>query len=129
MDALLITAGLILGFILRLGIPIGITLLLSWGLKRLDAKWRAESLAEAQLNTKVLDQPSEAYLAGPCWTIVNCAPAKRESCPVYQDPDMPCWEYRRTNGNYAKKCTTCTVWQQAIGLIKLDTVKEFRNHA
>ena len=127
MDAFIITLGLILGFIVRLGIPVGITLLLSWGLKRLDAKWRAEALAEAQQNNAVFAKPSEAYLAGPCWTIIDCAPAKRESCPVYQSPEMPCWEYRRTNGTYAKTCTTCTVWQQAIGLIELDTVKEINN--
>ena len=129
MDAFLVTLGLILGFILRLGIPIGITLLLSWGLKRLDAKWRAEAIAEVQKADDVLAQPSSAYLSGPCWTLVDCPPTKRESCPAYQNPEMPCWEYRRTNGTYAKTCTTCTVWQQAIGLIKLDTVKEIRDHA
>ena len=30
-------------FSLRLGVPLGITLILSYGLHRLDVKWRAEA--------------------------------------------------------------------------------------
>lgn len=129
MDTLVITLGMVFGFVLRLGVPIGLTLLIGWGLKRLDARWRAEALAEMRLKKTVHARPSEAYLSGPCWTLIDCAPAKRESCPVYQNPEMPCWEYRRTNGTYAKTCTTCKVWEQAIGLVKLDTVKEMHHHA
>ena len=35
-------------FILRLGVPLAITLLVGYGLNRLDAKWQAEAEARRQ---------------------------------------------------------------------------------
>jgi len=39
MDALPELIAVLIGFLVRLGIPIGLTALLAWLLRRLDARW------------------------------------------------------------------------------------------
>jgi hypothetical protein len=39
---------LVLMFVLRLGVPLLITVAIAYGLKRLDARWQAEAETEAQ---------------------------------------------------------------------------------
>jgi hypothetical protein len=51
MDALLQTAIIVGMFILRLGIPLAITLLVGYWLRRLDNKWQAEAKARQETET------------------------------------------------------------------------------
>ena len=55
MEELKITAALIAGIILRIGLPIGITFLLARFLRKLDSRWREEAEREA-IETKLLQQ-------------------------------------------------------------------------
>ena len=93
------------GFLLRLGIPIGITILIGWFLRRLDARWQAEAEAElAQLKTRTTPVP--------CWEVFDCPPRLRDRCPAYLQPDLPCWECHRSNGQLQSACLTCKVRRQ-----------------
>ena len=51
MDALLQTAIIVGMFTLRLGIPLAITLLVGYWLRRLDNKWQAEAKARQETET------------------------------------------------------------------------------
>lgn len=44
---------LVLMFVLRLGVPLLITVAIAYGLKRLDAKWQAEAEQDTQAETTV----------------------------------------------------------------------------
>ncbi len=74
-------------FVLRLGVPLAITLVIAWMLKRLDARWRRE--AEARLASL-----SQAIAA-------HCKYAGQTS-PV-------CWVARRqAEGSLAAECRSCS---------------------
>lgn len=52
---------LVLMFVLRLGVPLLITVAIAYGLKRLDARWQAEAENEAQAEpTPAPAQPAAA---------------------------------------------------------------------
>ena len=55
-DGLLQTAIIIGMFILRLGIPLIITLLVAYWLRRLDDKWQAEARARQETEAKPVEE-------------------------------------------------------------------------
>ena len=105
MDGFLVTLYMILGLLLRVGVPIGVTLLIGWGLRRLDARWRAEAEAEkASINIML---HTTIWQQNPCWAAKNCSEEKRKTCPAYNQREKACWEVNRANGSLSKQCQTC----------------------
>lgn len=105
-------------FVLRLGVPIAITILVTWGLRRLDARWQAE--AEAQLASQAVTAgrfvpaAMKAPLAKqtPCWEYRNCAEAKKSCCAAARDSDLPCWMARlRADGRLPGGCYGCILFR------------------
>jgi hypothetical protein len=73
-------------FVLRLGVPLAITLAVAYGLRRLDAQWEAD----AQHQTR---SPRETMAA-------DCVYAGRG--------DTPCWVARRqAEGQLSPECYGC----------------------
>lgn len=94
------------GLLLRLGIPIGLTALLVWLLKRLDERWRTEAQ----------HSPTEPQIGNPgCWEINQCPPERRAQCDAYAHPEIPCWQYfrLRNHGLLLERCLTCKVFRGA----------------
>jgi hypothetical protein len=107
MDVLLV----VLGFALRLGLPLGLTLLLAWWLRRLDARWQAEGQA-----ARARRAPRPA-LATPCWETRGCPPERRAACPAAAQPETPCWQvFRDARGVMRSACIDCTVFRGAPAL-------------
>jgi hypothetical protein len=119
MDGLIIFAGVLMSFILRFGVPLAITVLLTWSLHRMDTRWREE--AEEEYLREIAEKGK--LLMGPCWEATECAPEVYESCQAYQNPDIPCWDFR-ANGKMEKACTGCKVWKQALTLAEPAHTKE-----
>lgn len=102
MDTLMATLAVITGFMLRLAIPIAITAVAVYFLRRLDAHWQAE--AESLLT--VVQKPH-------CWETKNCTPEMRAICPGYSS-QAPCWQaLRNENGYLQEKCLGCDVFRNA----------------
>jgi len=97
---------MILGILLRIAIPIIVTSLIVFFLKRLDERWKMETdTGGIQLVT--------AGNAG-CWEINNCPEDQRAGCKAYQNPDTPCWQVLRgKNGRLQEGCIGCDVFRQA----------------
>jgi hypothetical protein len=55
----------LVGLVLRLGVPLGLTALLGWWLKRLDARWQREAEA-GQAAQRI------AASTTPCWEVLGC---------------------------------------------------------
>ncbi len=93
----------LLGVLLRLGIPIGVTALVLVLLHRLDKHWQQEALA------------LPVVPAGkPCWDIKGCAEDKKKNCPVATQSGIPCWQFFRTRDGVMKEaCLGCDVFRQA----------------
>lgn len=122
-------------FILRLGVPVLITVAIGYLLMRLDAKWQAEneqatkSKAEqpaqrttvepATLGPLPLLSLSESTAAGgksaggvPCWVMKGCSEAMQARCAAPRQPQVPCWQARTTaEGRLPVECKTCSRFQ------------------
>jgi hypothetical protein len=108
MDALTELAAFVVGLILRFGIPLGLTALAAWGLRRLDARWQAESEALRQRA-----QPLGAAARWPrCWEVHDCPRTDKENCPAYGRTDVPCWQvFREVNGRLREPCLSCQLFR------------------
>jgi hypothetical protein len=94
------------GIFLRLAVPIGVTALAVYALRRLDARWQAD--AESYVETA-----SPGATAPACWVLKDCPPASRRLCPV-PNAKSPCWQVRRRpNGDLLTACLTCEVFLAA----------------
>lgn len=108
MDPLTASIVFLLGAALRLGFPLGITVIVVWLLQRLDARWEIEAEKE---RTRV---PATLTLSVPCWVTRNCPAERRAICPAYLDPTLPCWQlFRDQRGQLREACLGCEVFIQA----------------
>lgn len=98
---------LVTGFLLRFGIPIGITALLVYALRRLDQKWQRDVELAAQLE---LVQAS-FYDQLRCWATKECSQENRDTCPAFLERGRPCWQvYRDVSGEMRDECLDCPVF-------------------
>lgn len=101
MDAVL---NLILGLLLRIGIPVLVTVGIFFLLRRLDERWQAEARALPVLNTN----------QKPCWEAKACSAEKQKACPAYAKSNVPCWQvFRAKDGVLKETCLGCDVFRQA----------------
>ena len=93
---------LLAGLALRLVVPIAITVIVVYFLRRLDARWQTE----AEGLPLVIEKPE-------CWRIKGCPPERRAACPAAKS-DLPCWQvFRLPNGYLREQCLICAVFVRA----------------
>jgi hypothetical protein len=111
MDGLLQTAVIAGMFMLRIGVPLAITLGVAYALRRLDAKWQAEAWAEletSQPEDTVITQVKPLVNEQPCWSLKGCDETARAQCAAPQQLDIPCWlARRRSEGKLPAECYNC----------------------
>jgi hypothetical protein len=105
-------------FALRLGIPLAITFLIVWGLRRLDARWEADASARraaaAVANGEVIAARLKSPMAAekPCWSLRGCPESRKAGCPACADSNMPCWLARlRADGRLPGACYGCALFR------------------
>jgi hypothetical protein len=103
MDEFLVTLSMVLGILLRIGVPFGATFLLARFLKGLDEKWREEAELAHPRETIL----HEIWLNNPCWAIAGCEKEQCETCPAFQQTEKSCWEIYRENKGLNGKCQEC----------------------
>jgi hypothetical protein len=90
---------LCVGLLVRLALPIAVTLVLVYFLRNLDSRWQAE----APVQPVLVPKPE-------CWQIKDCPPGQQKTCLARTSP-LPCWQvYRLPNGYLREKCLTCKVF-------------------
>ena len=103
MDALDALLALLLGVVIRVAIPVGITILMIYFLRKLDARWQAEGQLVAQAS---VEKPE-------CWKTNDCSPEQMANCPGYLSA-QPCWQaFRTQDGHLKEKCLGCGVFKNA----------------
>lgn len=91
---------LAVGIVIRLALPIVITGVLVFLLRKLDARWQADA------RQPQVEKPE-------CWKVKACALEQRQACPAFRSP-QPCWQvYRQPNGYLDEPCLTCKVFVDA----------------
>ncbi len=94
---------IVLGLLLRIGIPVTVTALIFYLLRRLDERWQKEAKAIPVINS-----------LRPCWEIKGCSEEKRKNCKASTQPDVPCWQLFRTpKGLLREDCLGCKVFRLA----------------
>jgi hypothetical protein len=102
MSEIYAVAVVLAGFVVRLGIPVFLTVLIVHFLRILDERW--------QLEGKTLPAQVEKPA---CWEIKNCPPGAWKDCPGYTSP-LPCWQARRmANGYLREECFACKIFLKA----------------
>jgi hypothetical protein len=104
--------------LLRVGVPLLVMTLITWGLHRLDARWQADAEARqaaAAVNTGRV-QPgafkAPQAAATPCWELRNCNDDKRSGCAACKEPGLPCWMARlRSDGRLPATCYGCALFR------------------
>ena len=97
------------GLLLRVGIPIAITVIFILLLRRLDARWQAEI---DQSEQRVDSQEGSTPRTG-CWAQRGCEQEDRAKCQAYGS-DIPCWQiFRDERGRLRDQCVNCEVFQKA----------------
>ena len=79
MDWLITVFTMIMGLLLRVIIPIAVTIFVVVILKWLDERWKKEADLDESAVVKVGNVG--------CWDINNCPAEKREQCLAYTNPD------------------------------------------
>jgi len=97
-----VITNLIMGLVIRIGIPVILSIGILYLLKRLDKRWQKE-----QITLPVI---ASSYKA--CWKVNNCPEEKRKECPAFKHPEVPCWQTFRTNTGLLKEnCFGCGVFR------------------
>jgi len=110
MEGFISGGAVILGFLLRFGLPILATALFVWFLRRLDERWQQEG---AQGKAA---RPSENPLFSElrCWILNDCTPEQRERCPAFIEAIRPCWQvHRHGSGSLKEDCLVCELFEGA----------------
>jgi hypothetical protein len=97
---------IVLGLLMRIGIPIAATAILILFLRSLDNRWKAEA-------KEYLLVPMAAS-AKPCWEVKKCSQEQMKHCPAAVQSVSPCWQFFRTEqGALKESCLGCEVFRQA----------------
>ena len=106
MEWLTTVLAMILLVLLRVAIPIAVTLTFIKVLKWLDERWKQESDFEGAKVAKVRNVS--------CWEINECPAEQRAACKAYNNPDKPCWQvFREKNGRLQERCIGCDIFRHA----------------
>lgn len=90
-------------FVLRVGVPILITLMIGAWLKRLLEERDAKELPQPTASTSDGQQH--------CWDVKHCPETERVKCVASQRPDLPCWLAVQVSGGGLKEmCYACPVF-------------------
>jgi hypothetical protein len=104
MESIFSMITVVLGLLLRLGLPVLFTVLFVVLLRHLDARWQQEGIGKVSVlahNTR-------------CWEQHNCSEEKRAKCAAYLHPETPCWQlYRSKDGNLREQCLGCQTFRSA----------------
>jgi len=92
----------LLGVLLRFGIPILLTGVVVYFLRKLDTRWQKDTEATSLVPTIR------------CWILNDCPMERMEKCPVYKQGGKPCWQvFRDADGQLREKCMGCDVFRNA----------------
>jgi hypothetical protein len=109
MEELTTIGAVVIGLLVRLAIPIVLTMVVVWLLRKLDARWQAEG--EQRLRTQMAQVTAQMT---PCWDQRDCSTERRAECVAYGRRDMPCWLImRQRNGELKEACLGCDVFRKA----------------
>jgi len=106
-------------FLLRLGLPLAITVAVGYGLRRLDAKWQAEALAQWQAEDPTQKEIVETLETVPIEQLCRKKKGYEELIQSLEPGcallDIPCWLARlRATGRLPEECRECELFAASL---------------
>ncbi len=96
------------GLGIRLFLPLALTGIGIWILKRLDQHWQAEAKGDLSVANISPGNPG-------CWNVMNCSQEARAACKAFAQPETPCWQCKRNSkGQLEENCLDCQVFKNAL---------------
>ena len=95
---------LILGFAIRIGIPVSLTIIIGKALKKLDNKWQEDG---RKIMIKDLDLSERIIQDLNCWEFYECSEVKRKNCSMEGHAEEPCWQLCEAVGGNPAECLSC----------------------
>ncbi len=106
MESLAALLAMITGLIVRLALPMALTLAAVYLLRKLDAHWQIQAEEESK-------KRAEGKTGEPCWEVMKCPAERRGNCPAFHS-NKTCWQvHRQSNGYLLEDCLTCEVFLKA----------------
>lgn len=101
---------LIVMFVVRIGIPIALTLAFGLWLERKLQPPKEE--AEKKANEFARRERSSKIIQLHCWDLNHCASSKRAQCAACRHPELPCWLALQVEGGKVREeCFTCRLYR------------------
>jgi hypothetical protein len=112
MDQVLGALSVIGAFMLRLGVPVAITIGAVHLFRRLDIRWQTQDwqhwTARLEAAGGVTARKWLSRLANRCWDENSCEPSAVAKCSAHAHQSIPCWMARRAaEGLLPAKCHQC----------------------
>lgn len=109
MESVLAVIGL---FVLRLGVPVIVMVLLAWA-----ANWYAqrEEMRALEARQKAAAAQAAAVLAvRPCYEAKGCSEAAKADCAAMRRPELPCWLAKQlSTGRLSPTCQACAMYKRS----------------
>jgi hypothetical protein len=113
MDWIDVTATLVIGLLIRVGIPVGLTALVIFWLRKMDEGWKREAQVQRPETIEIIKNIG-------CWEINNCPAEQRAGCVAFNQQETPCWQhFRNGNGSLRERCLTCQVFRKSPVPVKV----------
>ncbi len=99
-------------FVLRIGVPIAITLLVGRWLEKKLAPREEEQMETKSVYTTRVTRSGGKIIQIHCWDLKRCERAKLAQCAAHQRPDLPCWLALQANGDKLRaECFSCALYK------------------
>jgi hypothetical protein len=99
----------ILMFILRIGVPVALTLALGYWLEK---KLRPPEVVEKELPQPRATKPDAKIIQLHCWDVKRCDSTTRAQCAAVKHPELPCWLALQAEGlPVREECFTCALYK------------------
>ncbi len=100
---------IVLMFVLRIGVPLVVTLAFGYWLEK---KLRPEETIDVKPAPIVRSGKANNIIHLHCWDVKRCDQARRAECAAYKHPDLPCWLALQVEGDKVnEECFTCALYK------------------
>lgn len=100
-------------FVLRIGVPVALTLAFGYWLeKKLAPREQARTQDALRVQTERRGTRTGKIIQIHCWNLKRCASAKRAQCAAYKHPELPCWLALQAEGEKVRAdCFSCALYK------------------
>ena len=98
-------------FVLRIGVPIALTLAFGYWLEK-KLSLPAEEHKPEQIAQPRVTRSDGKIIQLRCWDVKRCDATRRAQCAALKHPELPCWLALQAEGNKVREdCFTCVMYK------------------